>query len=244
VGRRGGRLLLMTALILGACSQSVDITTPTPLPTQAAGETTAPRMFVVDWKRAAETSAGDIEREVMPLRIKIPVPDGWIIFEGWGFLKRGAIPPGGAGVTFDRPLILYADRCTWDDPGGVVEIGDTVDDFVNALLEHPQYGASNIRDITVDGFAGKDLDMLSVPDGFDISRCSAGIRPDGSRMNHMHRPWPGRYWMGPTMVSRVRVIDVGGERVVIHAMYFSGTSESDIEELFEMLDSLSIEIEE
>jgi hypothetical protein len=50
--------------------------------------------------------------------------------------------------------------------------------------------------------------------------------------------------MGRTQTSRIRIIDVIGERVVIHAMYFYATPESDIDEIFDMLDSLIIEIEE
>jgi hypothetical protein len=260
-------VLLMTALILGACTQSADITNstpltiqetvettaPTPLMTQTPQETTAPspateetvdlRIFVVDWILAAESSAGDREREIIPLRMWMPRYDGWV-GEGWALMKRGPIPPTGAGITFDRPLILFSDRCTWDDPDGEIEIDYTLEDFIDALIENPQYSASNVRDITVSGFAGKELDILSVPDGFDLTQCSGGIRPDGQPMRHMHRPWPGRYWMGRTQTSRIRVIDVNGERVVIHAMYFYATPENDIDEIFDMLDSLNIETEE
>jgi hypothetical protein len=177
---------LMAAFILGACTQFADITIPLPLTiqdtegskapthlmTQTSEETKAstpateeiidPRIFVVDSTLAAESSAGDHEREIMPLRMWMPRHDGWV-GDGWALLKRRAVPPTGAGITFDRPLILFADRCTWDDPDGEIEIDYNLEDFVDALIENPQYSASNVRDITVSGFPCKELDMLSLP---------------------------------------------------------------------------------
>lgn len=97
----------------------------------------------------------------------------------------------------------------------------------------PQYGATDVREVTVDGFAGKDFQMLGAPDDLDRTRCSAAS----------YRPWAGRWWMGPTEINRVRVLDVGGERVVMRAVYFEGTPEEDVAALFRMLDSVRIEIE-
>lgn len=87
---------------------------------------------------------------------------------GWSVLKQGALPPSGAGITFERPLALYADRCHWDDPDGL---------------------------------------------------------------------------MGPTEQNRVRVLDVGGERVVVRAISFPTTEAEDLAELIEMLDSIEIRVE-
>lgn len=85
--------------------------------------------------------------------------------------------------------------------------------------------------------------MPGVPDEIDLTGCSAGTRPDGSPMAHMHRPWPGRYLMGPTEQNRVRVLNVGGERVVVRAISFPTTDEEDLAELIEMLDSIEIRLE-
>jgi hypothetical protein len=198
----------------------------------------------VDWERAAQTSAGDVEREIAPLRIVVTLPRGWSSFERWALLKRQAIPPAGAGMTFERPLALYADRCTWAHPDGLIMIGPTVDDLVDALVDHPQYGATNVADITVDGYSGKAFDMLGAPDELDLTQCSPSTWPDYPQTPHVHRPWAGRHLMGPTEMNHVRVLDVDGERVVVRALHFPGTSEDDLAELLDMLDTIEITTEE
>lgn len=50
--------------------------------------------------------------------------------------------------------------------------------------------------------------------------------------------------MGPTEMNHVRVLDVDGERVVVGAMYFAGTSEDDLTELFDILDTIEIATDE
>lgn len=98
-------------------------------------------------------------------------------------------------MTFERPLALFADRCAWADPDGLIMIGPTVDDPVDALVDHPQYGATNLTDITVDGYAGNAFDMLGAPDGLDHTQCSPGTRPDGSQRPISTAPGPaGTGW--------------------------------------------------
>jgi hypothetical protein len=244
-------IVCVAGLALTACTQPAGTglvaegITPTTSPAEpsAAGTTDERRRTLeVNWERAAQTSAGGLEREIAPLRITVPLPTGWTTFERWALLKRSAIPPTGTGMTFERPLALYADRCAWADPNGLIEIGPTVDDLVDALIEHPQYGATNVREITVDGFAGKEFDMLGAPDDLDLTQCSPGN--DYTRAPHLHRPWAGRHWMGPTEINRVRVLDVDGDRVVIRALYFAGTSEDDLAELLDMLNRIEIATQE
>jgi hypothetical protein len=249
-------MVVMAASVLLACSEAVDTTIDSAAPSAAsddraedrdggadASETPAPRTLDVDWQLAAETSAGGFQREVAPLRITVPQPAGWTSFQRWALLKHGASPPAGAGITFERPLALYADRCRWDDPDGLIEIGPTVDDFVDALIVHPEYRATNVTDTVVDGFAGKAFDILGVADDFDLTGCSQGGHPYGSQEHHFHRPWAGRHWMGPTEMTHVRVLDVAGERVVVRGLYFSDTSDQDVSELFGMLDAIRIEVQ-
>jgi hypothetical protein len=252
-------LMLVTVVsVLLACSETVDSTSDGMAPSSStvsddqgedrdggstAAEAPQPLTLEVDWQRAAETSAGGLQQEIAPLRITLPLPDGWTPFQRWALLKRDANPPAGAGITFERPLALYADRCRWDDPEGLIEIGPTIDDFVDALVDHPEYGATNVTDIVVDGFAGKAFDMLGVADDFDLTECSRGGQPYLSQERHFHRPWAGRHWMGATEMNHVRVVDVAGERVVVRGLYFSETSDQDVAELFGMLDAIRIEVE-
>jgi hypothetical protein len=248
-------------LAVAACTDAADSETTEPGQTTVTEVTVAPTgsteaggavaggtivaehpLVVVNWSRAAQTSAEGLELEVAPLRMTVPAPSGWQVVLGWAVLRHGAVEPAGAGITFDRPLALYADRCAWDDPDGLLVIGPTVDDLVAALVDNPQYAATNVRDVVVDGFAGKEFEMMGAPPGLDLTTCSGGrTNPGGSSYPHLHRPWAGRYLMGPSEMNVVRVVDVGGERVVIRAVFFPDTSEDDLAQLFEMLESIRIE---
>lgn len=251
--------LIGLAMITTACAGE-DVVTTSEAPSTTSGtpaveftttttEAPAPpgataRVVEIDWDAAAVSSrpTPGFELEVAPLRITVPLPDGWVRWVGgWAVLRLRAEPPYGAGITFERPLALYADRCRWYSDG-LVEIGPTVDDLVAAVVAHPQYGATNVRDVALSGFSGKEFEMLGVPDGLDTGACSLGDS-SGDDSGSDYRPWAGRFMMGDEEMNVVRVLDVGGERVVIRAVFFPGTPEDTMAELFAMFDAISIEIE-
>jgi hypothetical protein len=244
--------LIGLALLATACAEdgagttttaaTSTTTTAAAIPTTTVTDDPAPattstvrqaRTVLVDWRVAASTSAEGLDVEVAPLRLTFLVPSPmWNVYEeGWAVTAPSTGSPR-TGITFERPLAIYADRCAWDDPDGLIVIGPTVDDLVDALVANPEYAATNVRDVVVDGFSGKELDMIGTPPDFDPARCSRGF----------HRPWAGRFGMGSSEMNRLRIFDVGGERVVMRALWHPGTSAQDLDILWSIFESLRIEI--
>ena len=159
--------------------------------------------------------------------VSLTVPDGWESFETGLWIDSNA-PPGGAALGFNRGGWLYSDPCRKPDTTNPdIPVGPTVDDFVNALADHELLDATTPVDVTVDGYAGKAVD-LQVPE--DISQCE------------VYRPWqPNIYAQGPAHLWHLRVIDVDGDRVVIESMEYADTPSQRRTELEAMVDSIQIE---
>ena len=92
---------------------------------------------------------------------------------------------GGHGLIFDGISNIYADGCQWvllDPP-----VGPTVDDLVAAWANLPDFAATAAVDVTVDGYAGKQIEF-TVPD-YNAGRVQGdggrwrGVRPLG---RHRH----------------------------------------------------------
>jgi hypothetical protein len=154
----------------------------------------------------------------------LTVPDGWA--GGGEYVTKGEnAPPGGASLLFTRGASLYVDPCAVE--AGTIPAGPTVDDFANALADHPQLDVMAPVDVTLAGYSGKYVD-LQVP--ADISGCP------------VYRPWePGLFAQGPSHRWHLWILDVGGQRVVVQSTDYAGTSEQDQTELQGIVDSITIE---
>ena len=74
------------------------------------------------------------------IRITVTLPDGWIGFEGVSFIPsvEGYSPPGGAALLFMRGGWLYSEALySVSGAGRTIPTGTTVDEFVTALVDHP-----------------------------------------------------------------------------------------------------------
>jgi hypothetical protein len=160
------------------------------------------------------------------MSVTLTVPDGWDSF-GLGVWIDENAPPGGAALGLNRGAWLFSDPCRKDEGNPDIPVGPTVDDFVNALANHPMLDTTTPVDATVDGYTGKELD-LQVPE--DILLCT------------VYRPWePGIYAQGPGHLWHLRVIDVEGHRVVIQSTEYAGTDSQRRAELEAMVESIQIE---
>jgi hypothetical protein len=107
-----------------------------------------------------------------------------------------------------------------------VAIGPSVDDFANAIADHPLLDATDPVDVTLAGYSGKYLD-LQVP--ADISKCE------------VYRPWdPGIYAQGPSHRWHLWILDVDGLRLVVQSTDYPGTSANHRTELQAIVDSIRI----
>jgi hypothetical protein len=105
-----------------------------------------------------------------------------------------------------------------------VEVGPTVDDFVDAVVSQGWPDVSAPVDANVGGATGRYFTLTGPA---DLSGC------------HEWRPWdPGFFAQGPRNIWEVWVLDVDGHRVLIVIDYFPGTSTRTIAQLRQMVKSI------
>ena len=101
------------------------------------------------------------------IRITYTVPEG---FEAPNRPSLSLIfgPNGDTGLVILRGASLYSDPCHSTPPPDV-PVGPTVDDFVNALVDHADLDVTAPVDVTLAGYTGKYVD-LQLP--ADTSACT------------------------------------------------------------------------
>lgn len=176
-----------------------------------------------------------------PVTFEVTVPDGWeaaldfrlLYPAGMGGLQDsgGATnDPDGAGFVVgwtNFHVGLNSDPCARNHDGHLVPdipVGPSVDDFVDAVVDHPTLDVTRPTKARVGGFPAR---FFSLTGPSDISRCDDW------------RPWdPGFYVQGPDNHWDVWAVDVDGTRVVVVTQYFPGTSEEITTELRAMVESM------
>jgi hypothetical protein len=187
---------------------------------------------------AESSQAGCIEAgaEDDSIRITLTVPDGWAGLE-YSIVPavESFSPPGGGGLLFGRGGWLYAvsQACggSGPDPNGpTIPTGTTVDEFVTALVDHPDLDVTSPVDVTLGGFSGQYLEF----------RAPANTTTDAGGCGYF--VWePGIYAQGPNALWRIWVLDVDGVRLVVRADSFPGTSSEVQAQLQAIVDSIRIE---
>jgi hypothetical protein len=160
------------------------------------------------------------------------VPDGWASNDSGAAITKpatGIVAPAGMGLLFHRGGWLYSDPCinvaTQELPD--IRVGPSVDDFANALANHPLLDATTPTSISLGGYSGKYVD-LQLPS--DIT-CTFG-----------YYPWaPSMPALGPNHRWHLWILDVEGIRVVVQTADFVETTASDLAELQAIVDSIQIE---
>ena len=174
------------------------------------------------------------------LQVTFTVPDGWEAL-GNGVTIVGLAPdndgwqaPDGMGVGFLRVGSLNADPCQWDGPEGDIAVGPSVDDLITALTQQTAYDVSDPADVSLAGYSGKQLDIVFPTDS--VATCD----------EQEYRIWNGNggfdiYALGPGARWHIWVLDVDGERVVVLAHDYPGTSQADQAEWDSIVKSVTFE---
>jgi hypothetical protein len=160
------------------------------------------------------------------IRITLTVPDGWTGLEiSIVPTVESYRPPGGGGLLFMRGGWLWSELC--GPAGPDIPTGTTVDEFVTALVDHPNLDVTSPVDVTLGGFSGRYLEL----------RVPASIPSDCG-----YFVWePGVYAQGPNALWRIWVLDVDGVRLVVRSDSFPGTSPRVQAQLQSIVDSIQIE---
>jgi hypothetical protein len=157
------------------------------------------------------------------------MPAGWDNI-GWGAIKGDPI----FGFATAEVGNIYADPCQWVL---VPPFGPTVDDLVSAWANVPGFDATATRDVTVDGYAGKQIEF-TIP-AYNEDECKE--RKYGIWQEPVATDESPSYWaQGPHSHHQAWILDVDGTRLVINAAYFPDTSPQDRAALDDMLASIQI----
>ena len=98
------------------------------------------------------------------IRITLTVPDGWAGLEISVVPSvESYSPPGGAGLLFMRGGWLYSPSSVLapgtSTQGRTIPTGTTVDEFVTALVDHPDLDVTSPVDVTLGGYSGQYLEL-------------------------------------------------------------------------------------
>ena len=123
-----------------------------------------------------------------------------------------------------------------DPTGPNIPTGTTVDEFVTALVDHPDLDVTSPVDVTLGGYSGKYLELRA-----PANTTTDELGPDPSGCNYYFVWEPGIYAQGPNALWRIWVLDVDGVRVVVRGDSFPGTSPQVQAQLAAIVDSIQIE---
>ena len=177
-----------------------------------------------------------------PIHLDLTVPGGWeanvdyqLIFPESPVSVDSPIGPttgpDGAGLVLGWTnywVGLNSNPCTPKGTDGHqvtdTPVGPTVNDFVDAVVVHPELDITEPVDVTLGTHVGRFF-TLTAPS--DISGCDDW------------RPWdPGFYAQGPSNQWDVWAMDVDGFRVVVVAQHFPETPADVKAQLREMVESI------
>ena len=171
------------------------------------------------------------------VRVTFTVPVGWE--GGIGGQYFASLNPIGrpGGVNFLDAGNLYADACHFDagmrDPS-FPPAGPAPKDLAYALANIGSYNTSGPSDITLAGYTGKEL-TLRAPDSFD----GCTLSPDGYAVWQL--PLGANYTMQAGQISRLLMLDVNGQRLVIDIPQLPGQTAKELGEAQRIVDSIQIE---
>lgn len=184
---------------------------------------------------AGQAGCVDAGAEDDSIRMTFTVPDGWAGIGGTIFRAvENNSPPGGAGLLFSRGPWLTPELCGRHVPD--IATGTTVDDFVNALVEHPDLDLTSPVDVALGGYSGKYLE-LQAPANIATNQDN----PEPGECAYYFVWEPGIYAQGPSHLWHIWVLDVEGVRVVIRSDTYPGTTAEVQAQLAAIVDSIQIE---
>jgi hypothetical protein len=163
-------------------------------------------------------------------RITMDIPDGYKGYGGYAVIKLGEIQ----GISTWVVGNVYADPCHWSGTLLDPPVGSSVDGLVAALASQKGRHASTPTDVTVDGFAGKYME-LTVPAGIYLAECDGGefrtwLGTDG-----------GERYLQPGQRDLLWIVDVDGTPLVIDAALGAGTSAQDRADRIKIVESVQID---
>ncbi len=135
-------------------------------------------------------------------------------------------------VSFSVSVVdqLFAHPCGDDDR---LPVGPTVDNLIGALESLPELVVGPPAEATIGGRPGKVFE-LSVPEGFDDSKCDP---PIGLQV-WLDRPGDKYLVVGNDMTTRVHAVEVSGGRFILNVNYRNNADPADLAEFEAIVESI------
>lgn len=209
--------------------------TSTPLASAASSSAAASPTTLLIGQGSAPLNAGTYSLGQFPVGITFEVTTNW-----WACsespVEQGLCygPPSGppsqdgGAIAFQIVENVVADPCgsprTLLDP----PVGPSVDDLVTAISNLQGFDVSTPVDYTLDGFEGKQFTFTAPIDSgcTELGTWATELRVNG---------------MGPGEVNEVRILDIGGVRVMIATAHGPDQSAKGRAAVQQVLDSVQIE---
>jgi hypothetical protein len=165
-------------------------------------------------------------------RVTVAVPAGWKAGGDWVVIgPKSYEPPAGMAIRFFKADFLYQNPL--DESDGTISVGPTAEDLAAALANHPGWEATAATDVTIDSLVGKHVEVtipLDTVFGADGKFLLFGDLSGGQVWGFV-----------PGQVHEISIVDIDGERVVIEAYHYPGTSADDIAAQQAVLDSIELD---
>ena len=220
--------------------------TPRPSPTAVPAPTYPANVTDVPDFSPLEVETYFVEPVATDMQVFYTIPaEGWMSWVGAFKFGSETDPPNSVvGFGILNVTNVVEDGCT-GHVAAVPPVGPTVDDMATALAGlSPFVLTKPPRDVTVDGFSGKHL-QLTVPDlelggsgdDTEFSNCT-----DGELWSYIGKPlsFANHAYSHPGQSEEIWLLDVDGTRVMIGTFTSPGSSDADIAELRSILESIDI----
>ena len=244
--RKGALSLGMLMVILSGCTGSSASSSATSASAAASSTTPTPAALkpVTDVLSGGRYLFGPFGH-TPSVTIGATGPDGWVGYPSWamdGPEPVRADAPKGIGISFFTANGLYSDPCHWDVQGtggadvGDVKVGPTVDDMVAALRANTYYTSTAATPVTIDGYAGQELELQLPDDPF--TECD---NETGDGYGHAFVfSGPGLYAQGPANRWDLYILDVEGTRLIAVILSYAKTPQTDLDRAQHIIQTMDI----
>jgi hypothetical protein len=238
-GRQLAPIIILMFVVSG-CAGSTSGPVGTSVSTTSAAQAPKPVTDVLKGGRYLFGPFGDTRSTIVAKG-----PKGWVGYPSWamdGPEPVRADAPTGIGISFFTANGIYSDPCHWDVQGtggadvGDVAVGPTVEDLVGALRANENYTSTTPTPVTIDGYAGEELE-LQLPDG-PFTKCD---NESGDDSGHAFVfSGPGLYAQGPANRWHLYILDVDGTRLIAVILSYAKTPKTDLDLARSIIETLDI----
>jgi hypothetical protein len=209
---------------------------PTPTPTLAPTDTPIDTLIATYPLLSGQASLNGRYKVGGELtsHVTVAVPAAWSTDTDWVVIgPKGNQAPDGMAIRFYTVGQVFKNPVAISKGVLTPPVGPTAADLAAAIVGDPAWHATGPTNVTIDGRQGLRV-HFTIP-------TSSGLGADGQFDMFALAGVPDIYGFSLGQVFDLYMVDVAGERVVIDAFHFAGTSASDLAAQQAVLDSIQID---